>query len=183
MFPTIRRIALAVAGAAALIAAGRARADDRFQDYPSSPLPAQGYRAAPYQAPAPALRFSLVLPAPPAWLGIVPPPPPAYGAWTRLELERQVRWLDMARASFYRYGAGDGRRVRQFDAWYQARHAELDRCRPASAWAPAPGYEWHDGWRAPGYAWHDGWRGPGGRGRGGESWERGRWGHERRERD
>ena len=169
MFATIRRIALAVAGAAALVAAGRARADHEL-GYAYQP-PAPGYRVEPYQPPATALTFSLVLPAPPAWLGLAPPPPPVYGAWTRVALERQYRWLDLARARFYRYGAGDPWRARQFEAWYQARHAALDRCWPGSAWAPVPRYGWRQGWRGAG------WYGRG------EGWERGRRGHERWERD
>ncbi len=178
MFATFRRIALAIAGAAALVAAGRARADP-FDDlsYPPAPGdPVQGYQVPAAQAPGPVLRFSLVLPAPPTWLGIAPPPPPAYRTWTRVDLDQQYRWLDLARARFDRHGAWSPWQVRQFEGWYQARHAALDRCLPASAWAPAPGYGWREGWRG------GGWRGGGWHGHG-QGWARGRWEHERRDRD
>ena len=150
-FATIRRIALAIAGAAALVAASRARADDHYYPTPR------------HQAPAAALRFTLALPAPPAWLVVSPPPVPAYGYWTRAQLESEYRWLDRARVRFYRRGGWSPWRVRQFDAWYGARCAELDRRSAALAWAPA-------GRRGAG--WYD--RG---------SWERGRAGRERWERD
>ncbi len=186
MFPTIRRIALALAGAAALIAAGRARADhlDRPPgltpavpqvqpwDYPAPQgetppvYQAPAYPAPAYQVPAPVLRFTLALPAPPAWLAIAPPPPPAYGVWTRVELEREYRWLDAARARFHQYVAWNPWRVRQLERWYQVRHAELDRRWTALASAPVPRH---------------GWRGPGWDRR--EDWEHGRWGHQRWDRD
>lgn len=188
MFATIRRIALALAGAAALVAAGKARADhDRPGGYPAGPpqayqpqdyqpaSPAPGYPdyqgqayqpgtyAPPAAGPGASLWFSVVLPPPPAWLSIAPPPVPAHGVWSRPVLQREYRWLDAARVRFYRHSGWGPWRVRQFEAWHQARRAGLDRRWTALAWAPGPRHGWRDD-----------------RGRG---WERGRSGHERWERD
>ncbi len=152
MFATFRRIALAVAGAAALVAASRARADPEWSQPPA------------YPPPAPQLSFSVELPAPPPWLAVAPPAYPVQGTWTRWELAREYRWLEAVRARFYRFGAWNPWRVRRFEAWYQVRRAELDRRWTALAWAPAP-----RGWRED--RWNgrdDEWR----RGRGGDDW---RW--------
>ena len=175
MFATIRRIALAVAGAAALIAAAKARADhdqDRWRP-PASGAPAAiqspAYASPAYAPPpapvrpAPALSLAVALPAPPAWLAITPPSYPIHGTWTRQQLAQEYRWLDKARVRFYRRGAWSPWRVRQFEAWYQARRADLDRRWTALAWAPA----YRDGGRA------DRWDGHGD--------APGRWGRERRE--
>ncbi|HEU4383033.1 MAG TPA: hypothetical protein VFR85_05945 [Anaeromyxobacteraceae bacterium] len=167
MFPTIRRIALAIAGAAALVAAGRARADhDGSAGFPPA-VHQPAYRTQPspalvYREPAP--RFAVALPAPPAWLDISQPPAPTHGSWTRAELLREYRWLDRARVRFYRYGPSSPRRVRQFEAWFLARRAELDRRWEALAWAPGHRH----GWRGEG--WDD--RGGFERGRSGERWGR-----------
>ena len=155
MFATIRRIALAVAGAAALIAAAKARADhtrDRWQP------PAFGPPAA-VQPPA----YGPPTVAPPAWLAVAPPTVAVHGYWTRPQLAQEYRWLDKVRVRFYRRGAWSPWRVRQFEAWYQARRADLDRRWTALAWAPA----YRDGGRA------DRWDGHGD--------APGRWGRERRE--
>ncbi len=165
MFATIRRIALAVAGAAALIAAGRARGDPdqgRWQPpwygSPAAVEPrahAPPAHAPPYLPAAPA-RFSpevslaLALPAPPAFLAMAPPAYPVHGAWTRHELAREYRWLDLVRARFYRRAAWNPWRARQFEVWYQARRAVLDRCWTAMAGTPG-----HRDWRSGG---GDGWR-------------------------
>ncbi len=59
-------------------------------------------------------------------------------------------WLDLARARFYRRAAWNPWRARQFEVWYQARRAVLDRCWTAMAGAPG-----HRDWRSEG---GDGWR-------------------------
>jgi len=159
MFATIRRIALAVAGAAALIAAATARGDhdaSRWQPPAYPPPAAAGPRAHVPPARAPALALAVSLPAPPAWLRVAPPAPPVHAAWTRHRLEQEYRWLDTVRARFHRHGPSSPWRARQFEAWYQARRAELDRRWTALAWAPGP----REGWRA------DRWDGRGGEGRG-----------------
>jgi hypothetical protein len=155
MFATIRRIALALAGAAALVAAGRARADhDRAPGFPAGqpqvfepPVQRpQAYAPPATREPGVSLSFSVALPPPPAWLAIAPPPIPAYGIWSRPELQREYRWLEMARVRFYRHGASSPWRARQFEAWYQARRAGLDRRLTALAWAPGPRHSRDDRW-------------------------------------
>lgn len=173
MFATIRRIALALAGAAALVAAGKARADhDRPGGYPAGPP--QDYQPQDYQPAYPAPGYpdyqgqayqpgtypppfvepgtSVVLPPPPAWLSVAPPPFPAHRIWSRPALLREYRWLDLARVRFYRRGGFNPWRVRQFEAWYQARRARLDHCWAALAWAPGPRH----GWRDDRWAWNRG---------------------------
>lgn len=157
MIATVRRIALAAAGAAALVAASRARAE-------WSPPPQAVVRVEP---PAYSPTYARPLPAPPAWMAVAPPARPAYRAWTRSELVREYRWLEAARIRFYRSGAWSPWQVRQFEAWYRVRRAELDRRWSALAWA-APRYGWRSDRRRGGEEgrWN-GWRGD----------ERERWEH------
>ncbi len=145
MLATVRRIALAAAGAAALVAASKARADHEWTPPPQVVVPVDPPA---YQPP-----YSL----PPPWTSVAPPVHPAYGAWTRNELARQYRWLEATRIRFYRSGAWSPWQVRRFEAWYWMRRAELNRRWRALAWAPAPRYGWQSD------RWH---------GRGGEEW---RW--------
>ncbi len=176
MFATIRRVALAVAGAAALIAAAKARADhtqDRWRPPafgPPAVVQPPAYAAPPDAPPAcgsaplrPAPSLAVVPLAPPAWLAVAPPTVAVHGYWTRRQLAQEYRWLDKVRVRFYRRGAWSPWRVRQFEAWYQARRADLDRRWTALAWAPA----YREGWRA------DRWDGHGD--------APGHWGRERRE--
>lgn len=147
MLATVRRIALAAAGAAALVAASRARADHEW-----SP-PAR------VVAPAGPPAYQATLPAPPPWTAVAPPVYPAHRAWARQELAREYRWLEATRLRFYRWGPRSPWQVRQFEAWYRVRRAELDRRWSVLAWA-TPRY----GWRSD--RWHD-------RGEGHERWEHG----------
>ena len=146
MLATVRRIALAAAGAAALVAASRARADHEWSPPPQAVQPPA------YQSP-----YARPLPVPPPWMAVAPPVHPAHRAWTRQELAREYRWLEAARVRFYRWGPRSPWQVRQFEAWYRVRRAELDRRWSALAWA-TPRY----GWRSD--RWH---------GRGEGNWERG----------
>lgn len=131
------------------------------QEYPVYQPPAYAPQEVQAYGQVPVLRFSVALPAPPAWLAVAPPPYPVRGMWSRAEVARQVRWLELARTRFYQRAAWNPWRVRQFDAWYQARRAELDRRWNALAWAPAPRHGWRNGWD------------------GDQGWHRGRWDRDR----
>lgn len=176
MLATVRRIALAAAGAAALIAASKARADHEWTPPRQLVVPVDppAYQP-PYSPPAPPPSLQATLPAPPPWMSVAPPVHPAYGAWTRNELAREHRWLEATRIRFYRSGPWSPWQVWRFEAWYRVRRAELNRCWSALAWAPAPRYGWRsDRWHGRGggeWRWN-GWRGGGWRGDR-ERWEGG----------
>ena len=151
MIPTARRIVLAIAGAVALFAAARARADHQERGWvqPEYAPPAEYGR--PARPTEPALRSNVLLPAPPVWLEVRPPPAPGGVFWTRRQLQREYRWLEGVRARFYRHFAWNPWRVSRFEAWYRARRAALDRRWVALASAPVGG-----GWHREGWGWHRG---------------------------
>ncbi len=110
------RIALAAAATAFALAAlpARVRACDRDDQGHPPPAPVL-YPVVPATVPAP----------------VYPPGEHAYwhhGSEMR-ELRRQYRRLEMARDRFYATFHGNPWRRDRFEAWYAARHLELDRRR------------------------------------------------------